>query len=347
MVEMQIKQQLEANNYHVKCINTQAILIDPDFPPSLEDKDIKIIVNKLPAIGRRFAKCYALNWDNIVTPKTFETMGKYGIIYIGAHGGPANYDEDNFDVDNIPPGMIFRLSCTIVPRDSEDPKAITPIDEWIANNPDTEFEVFKHDPPDPLAHNHGWWYYRDRSVTGGTIGSSGTNQWVRELALTQYYFDYLNYEDTTNFDGSLIYWGGCYAWHMKSSFSSAKVFIGYHKYGQANWAYPFAYDFFYFMMYGTKGCPQIDNNNGGKLKIPGASIPTGTPSFDPNAPLHAEEALYTALRDYYKVNPDPAEYPPGSDDALYCAHCEARIQLKDPNEHVYFPVPVEVTIEKK
>jgi hypothetical protein len=339
-VEKDIRKKLEQNKYYVKCINTNVIITDSSYspPPSqMEGKDIEIVWNNpYSPFPDKYVKCYVLNWDNIVTPMTLETMGKYGIIYLNAHGGPVNINEQTFDPDNVPSGAVFRMSCTIIASTPDpNPNFRTPLDNWLIENSFKRYRDFFG------YHNKGWWYYRDREL----INESGDKKWVKELALTNYYFDYLNSKAETNFEGSLIYWGDCYTWHMRNSFNTARVYIGNNKSAYSSWAYPFAYDFFYFMMYGTKNCPNIDKDSGGKLLIPGAPIPAGTPTFDVDEPLDATGAL-NALTDYYKVNPDPTRYPVDTEDG-YCNYCTAKIWQKDPDEHVYFPVPVIVTVHKK
>ena len=60
--------------------------------------------------------------------------------------------------------------------------------------------------------------------------------------------------------------------------------------------------------------------------------------------MDATEAL-NVLTNYYKVNPDPNPYTGSGDNCPY--GCTAKKWQNDPNEHIYFPVPVTVTIEKK
>ncbi|MEQ8171803.1 MAG: hypothetical protein ABRQ38_23130 [Candidatus Eremiobacterota bacterium] len=334
LVELDIRKRLEQNNYDVKYINTDTSNVtDP------ERKDIDMDWSEAFWFGK-YVGCYALNWDNIVTPKTFETIGKYGIIYINAHGGPVTIDETTFNPDNVPPESVFRLSCTILAK-NRNSKELSPLDKWTDENSDKEFKHYSSS----IDQNKGWWFYRNREITMGS-GQALVRKWVKELALTNYYFDYLNAKSATNFEGSLVYWGGCCAWHMKNSFNTAKVYIGYDRFSQATWAYPFAYNFFWFMMYGPKDCPKDIIHGDGSLDIPHSPMPLATPSFDIDKPLHATEALNNALTDHYKVNPDPAYYERNTDD-VDTNGCTAKIWQKDSNEHIYFPVPVTVTVHKK
>ncbi len=314
-VETRILDELTNNNYNVKCIKTE------------ENKDISLDWNYYYPFP--LVRCIVLNWDNMVFPWTLATMGKYGIIYINTHGGPVTIDEKKFDPNNVPSGEVFRMSCTVDGRNSMVSNAPTPLDAWAIVYLDKMFT--------PL-NKEGWWFYRLRKIKD--FEKEG---WIVELALTNHYLDYLNSNSETNFKDSLVYWNGCYAWHLRNSFNTAKLFIGYDRSSYSKWAYPFAYDFFWFMMYGTRDCPNIDPKNG-KLFIPGAPLPLGTPSYDEDKPLDATEAL-NALTDYYKVNPDPMRYYIDTENGD-CNYCTAKKWQKAPDEHIYFPVPVTVTVEK-
>jgi hypothetical protein len=330
--EIQIMRKLRDNNYNALCIKTECSSVT-----SLDKRDMEFDWNPYPLPDpnlKMYAKFYALNWSNIITPDIFENIGKYGIIYINAHGGPININEKTFDPISVPPGAIFRMSCTVV-AENRDRTIRTPIENWVTEHYLEEYRDFFG------YHNKGWWFYRNREL----YNSSGDKRWVKELALTNYYFDYLNSKAETNFEGSLIYWNGCYSWQMRNSFNTAKGFIGYDRSAAPFWAYPFAYDFFWFMMYGTKDCPK-DPKGDGSLDIPNSPIPAGTPTFDEDKPLDARHALHV-LRTHYYVNPDPQRYPPGSLYDLYCSNCTAYIWQKDDDEYIYFPVPVTVTVEKK
>jgi hypothetical protein len=97
------------------------------------------------------------------------------------------------------------------------------------------------------------------------------------------------------------------------------------------------------MMYGPEGCVQDDKKNGMLSEIPGAPDPNGPPPFDEDLPMDAHEAL-KQLTEYYKVSPDPYQYPPGKDKG---AGCTVRIYPEVTTDPVYFPVPVTVTVHKK
>jgi hypothetical protein len=329
-VENLIEGYLTANNYNVKCIMTrmnesqhgdEPIQNDIYFDWNNPIKDNPNFLNP----ERPLINCYKApdgNWDNIVSPWEIETIGKYGIIYINAHGGPINVDEDAFNPD-YPGTTSFRMSCTVDVLD-RDGTLNTKLERWT-NKHSSEMGCTK------------WWFYRYRKINDVTHKA-----WAREIALTNKYFTSLNADSTTNFKGSLIYWCGCCAWHMRDSFNSAKAYIGYDRFSNSKWAFPFAYDFFWFMMYGAKDCPK----KFGHLVIPYAPVPEGTPSFDENKPMDATEAL-NVLTTYYKVNPDPNPYTDLSTTDGSGFGCTAKIWQKDENEHIYFPVPVTVTVEKK
>jgi hypothetical protein len=322
MVEDTIKDYLTTNEYNVKCISTHKDEYNSN--PSIPD-DIFFVWDFPPLVV-----CYkSSNWDNIVTPWTIETMREYGIIFINAHGGPVNLDESKVLPSQIQLGTTFRMSCTLDVRDAILGYPIpTPIDAWVFYNISKMYTD---------NNNKGWWFYRFRELTApNKVG------WVKELALTNHYFASLNANPETNFEGSLIYWCGCWSWHLKDSFNSAKAYVGFDRYSSSKWAFPFTYDFFWFMMNGTKDCKNIRSD--GSLTIPKAPIPSGTPSFDVDEPLHATEAINNALTDYYKVNPDPENYDA---DHASASGCTAHIWQHDLNEHIYFPVPITITVEKK
>jgi hypothetical protein len=119
--------------------------------------------------------------------------------------------------------------------------------------------------------------------------------------------------------------------------------MGDSKESNSKWVFPLGYYFFWFMMYGPEGCYKETN---GKLSaIKDAPDPNGPPSFDEDIPMDAHGAL-KQLTDYYKVNPDPNPYDdPGEDDEG--KGCSVEMWQKDPDEHIYFPVPVTVTVHKK
>jgi len=318
-VEKDILEDLKNNDYKVKCITTE------------KPEDISLNWGFFPANLVHLVTCKILNWDNIVTPMTFETIGKYGIIYINAHGGPVNIAEKDFDPTNVPKTAVFRMSCTVLDSTLFH---MDPIWMWMERNKGRMYDY---------TNEGGWWFYRYREIKDTILTSTPREGWIGELALTNHYFDYLNSKTETNFDGSLIYWGDCYTWHMRDSFNTAKVYIGNTKSAKAKWAYPFAYDFFWFMMYGTKDCPKDLINNDGSLAIPNSPKPAGTPTFDEDKPLDARHALHV-LTTYYNVNPDPATYT--DEESLHCNDCTVLIQY-DSGEHIYFPVPVTVTVHKK
>ncbi len=319
-VERKIPQALKDNNYNVKEIRP------------VEGRDF--VLNWDTGVEPWVDCVVKSSWDNILTPEALETMGKYGIIFINAHGAPVNIDENSFDPYNVPPGTVFRMSCTPLFRNTN-PHDVTPIFRWVIEHIEKSYIPFDD------KRSKGWWFFCVREIEEEVQIGKWKKGWILDLDLTNYYLDSLNASSATNFDGSLVYWNSCYSWHMKNSFNTAKAFIGLDRPSIANWSYPFGYYFFYFMMYGNKNCPKDQN---GKILIPSAVLPEGTPSFDPNAPLHAEEAL-NALTNYYKVNPDPTIY--SEIEQLFCLACKVKIWQKEPNEHIYFPVPVTVTIEKK
>jgi len=332
-VEDEIKNKLIANNYNVKSIITYKDMTVANIPDDINfdwNNPIKDdLVSQDP--DRPLINCYIAskgNWDNIVSPWEIETIGKYGIIYIFAHGSPIDVDENEFNPD-YPGTTSFKMSCTIDVKSSLG--LPSKIDTWVLYN-----TLMNYNPHTGEINNPGWWFYRYRK-----IDYFDRHGWVKELALTNKYFTHLNAKPATNFAGSLIYWCGCCSWHMKDSFNSARAYVGYDRFSNAKWDLPMAAYFFEFMMYGTKNChKKVD----GRLGIPYAPVPEGTPSFDEDKPMDATEAL-NVLTNYYKVNPDPNPYTGSGDNCPY--GCTAKKWQNDPNEHIYFPVPVTVTIEKK
>jgi hypothetical protein len=322
-VEGRIKETLIANNYNVTCkmpADKKDFYFDWDHPvqdnPKYQDPN-KPLVN-----------CYiksASSWDNIVTPWDIEDMWKYGIIYIDTHGWTDTVDPNN--PDSEPNSCV--MSCTI---DVRNWYGLTRIDTWVLNN------AFS------TKNTTGFWFYtyRDIAFSGGMIQDKPKG-WVRELTLTDKYFTSLNNNPAKNFEGSLIYLSCCRSYGMQKYFSSAKVYLGNRIYGNSGWTIPFAYYFFWFMMNGPEGCAKDDD--GSLLRIVDSPAPDeGKKSFDEDIPMDAHEAL-KQLSEYYKVNPDPNPYPPPMD--ARGKGCSVKIWQKDPNEHIYFPVPVTVTIERK
>jgi hypothetical protein len=347
-VEEHLCKYLRGNGYEVTCINTNMdvkahndetpvpddIYLDWDHPVPPEQ-----ILTPIPNPNKPLINCYIAstgNWDNILSPDVFETIGKYGIIYIQTHGGPIGEDPAKFNAD-YPGTSLFRLSCTVDVLD-RDKNTRTKLETWTDKHSSEEGHT-------------KWWFYRYREINLPLKPTA----WVRELALTNKFFDSINANQ--NFEGSLIYWCGCCSWHMRHSFTRAKVYVGYDRFSNSQWAFPFAYDFFWFMMNGTKNCRNIKPQEGNRLDMLNAPTPSGTPSFDEDKPMDATEALNT-LGDYYKVNPDPGIYhptptpfvgppPPPTPPIVDTTGCTAYKYQKDPNEHVYFPVPVVVTVHKK
>jgi hypothetical protein len=262
-------------------------------------------------------------------------MEKYGIIYITTHGWTQTNDLD-WEVPSDDSEIQYSyLYCGIDVRSWWlDRFKKTPIDSWVETHPrcnDIE------DLTDP-----GFWKYVYREIKFENPGESIHPQaWTKTVYLTDRYFTHL--DNGRNFKDSLMYISACRSYWMKEYFKSPKVYLGNEIYGQSKWTRPFAYYFFGFMMYGPEGCVQDDKKNGMLSEIPGAPDPNGPPPFDEDLPMDAHEAL-KQLTEYYKVSPDPYQYPPGKDKG---AGCTVRIYPEVTTDPVYFPVPVTVTVHKK
>jgi len=332
-VEDIIKDTLIGNGYNVTCKNPKYgnHKYDPaaDFYFDWENPIREVPDDPLPTPEpgepkKPLIECYLKsNWDNNVTPLDFETMGKYGIIYINTHGWSYN-KEDPDNPDSEPTNCV--ISCCIDIRNLNRTNK-TPIDIWVESN-----------------HRQGFCYYIYRDIKFDSPGIDPKKAgWIRTVSFTNDYISYLNNNPARNFEGSLMYVSCCRSYGMRNYFNSARAYLGNRIYGNSKWTYPFAYYFFWFMMNGPEGCAKA--TNGILSAIKDAPVPEGTPSFDEDIPMDAHGAL-KQLTDYYKVNPDPNPYDdPGEDDEG--KGCTVKIWQKDPDEHIYFPVPVTVTVHKK
>lgn len=259
------------------------------------------------------------NNPDIIRPEDFQDLDNYGIIYIATHGSPTGISlGPKYEGDNVLKG-------------------------WLDNH--TEGKYFGEwntcyvtviDPASP--------YYKDKIPS--VIEACELHASVIE----------------GDFSKSLVYINACSSYNFikqpGNPFSGAKAYLGYDRFAGNNWARDISYYFFLYMIDGYKKPIMIFAEP--KSPTPEAnsiSDPSPLPSSNPMSIQQAMEAFSKVtyknnVPPYNLANPDPHDY---SDTDKYpntevqqAQGCTLKAGYNtDPNEEIYFPVPVTITIEKK
>jgi len=294
-----------------------------EFEKKVEIKDLSIAFpdpNQIDVIWDNMMKTNYYKIDciikseNIIRPEDFQDLTNYGVIYIKTHG--LNYE--------IGCGPIYKGDNYLKDHG------------WLNDNN-------KYDPNDP--NSTGIWCvgYLPYNIHDKTHN-------IEIYFLTKNFFKTLPNQD---FSKSLIYINACYSFNFlelpDNPLHSAKAYLGFSKAAGTEWANYISYYFFLYLIEGYQRPIEVFPGN--------ASFNLSDPDpYPPAEPMSIQKALATFsqvlwTRPKYPTefaNPDPNPYDP----QFYNPNdnptdCELKLTVKDPNEDIYFPVPVTITVEKK
>jgi len=253
--------------------------------------------------------------DKIVSPYDYETMGDYGLVYILTHGNEAPYIM----------GFVVTLNH---------PK----IEEWM------EYQILHSPSP---AKGSGWrlGYFKVKkeilsrypeytayikSIKDGTNPNKNAKPYekafVPVIVLEKSFFSELNNDPSRNFKGSIIFMAACSSINFRDAFSSAEIYFGYDSASPVTFASKFGYYLLSYMMDGPETPVDLLDYN------------SEVPPPLPNVPQHVLEA-YQTLTDYYHANHDINKY------GIEC-HVQYSINYNPDDYSIYFPVPINVIVDK-
>jgi len=258
---------------------------------------------------------------NIIRPEDFQDLANYGIIYIATHGSPTGinlgpkYYKENGELDEV-------------------------LKAWLDGYTEGKYfgdwntcYVTVIDSASP--------YYKDKIP--GVLEACELHASV---------FD-------GDFSKSLVYINACNSYNFikqpGNPFSGAKAYLGYDRFAGNNWARNISYYFFLYMIDGyEKPIMIFAEPNSPVPEANSISDPSPLPSSNPMSVRQAIEAFSKVIYNTTgkSANPDPHnyfdtnKYP--NKEVQQAQGCTLTAGYNtDPNEEIYFPVPVTITVEKK
>jgi len=268
--------------------------------------------------SRRIVPCHinpSGSMEDIVTPWDYDTMNEYGFVYINTHGSP----------DSLAACVYLDDHPEIIRWEREKQYGIhnfwdygyQPIDFWALAPP----LCYNFNPP--------------LKTTG----------WVKTISLNKNFFRG-KYSVSPPQNG-IIYVVACEADQFSTTFNgTGVVYLGNSQCPCPMWTEPYTYYFFKFMLEGYS--PYV-TEPAAYIRGYFGPFPPGSPPFDSYKPMHLQEA-HNALKDYFKVNPDPGDYSiwPFSQFTANFTCTDASVELYyPPSTDIYFPGGVEITVQEE
>jgi len=302
------------NNVYYKDMLTKKITgfddIEIDFADHMRWKDDNNDPNHIRAPVLKCRLHDGVDPDKIVSPYDYETMGDYGLVYILTHGHGGDNDH-------------YIMGCLITP---DHPK----IEEWIRDEPS---------PAQGGTWRYGYYPVDEKILSQfpeytAYINDPNTKEhekykeaFMPVIVLHKSFFSELNNDPSRNFKGSIIFMAACYSFELQDAFSSAEIYFGPDNRSGIHFPNIFGCYLLSYMMDGPETPVDLLDYN------------SELPPPLPNVPQHVLEA-YQTLTDYYHANHDINE-----DGNEY--HIKYSINYNPDDYSIYFPVPINVVVDKK
>jgi hypothetical protein len=308
------------NNYKITHLNYEYKTIEDLIAVKLNEifktpEQLKLIWDNMTIKTSCKITCSIKNPENIIRPEDFQDLADYGVIYVATHGfnygiacGPM-YEGDNYLKDN----------------------------NWL----DLSKEYNKDNSNSP-----GIWCLGEAPATDP---NSSNTCFIEVYVLTHNFF---NTRSNKDFSKSLVYISACDSYNFINKtnplndtkinpLSGAKAYLAYSKNAELDWSRNISYYLFQYMTEGYETPIFLfpGSNNGLSEPTP---IPEGQMSVQKSIKIFSD---VKSIETGKSANPDPHDYT--NTDASSAQDCELKLEIKDQNEEIYFPVTGTITVEKK